>query len=104
MDFALTPEQQSFRDEVRDWLDKNLPREWIARLRHGSDVPRPEAYAMLRDWQRQMYEAGFVGLTWAKEYGGRGPTFMEGMPLPEEMALHQAPPRPNIPAIAMAGP
>ncbi len=104
MDFTLTPEQQSFRDEVRDWLKKNLPKDWVARLRQSSDVPRPEAYELLREWQRRMYEAGFVGLTWPKEYGGRGLTFMEEMILHEELALHRAPPVLNILAIGMAGP
>ena len=104
MDFTLTPEQQSFRDEVRAWLKKNLPRGWVERLRQGSDVPRPEAYQFLRDWQRQMYDAGFVGLTWPKEYGGRGLTFMEELILAQEMALEKAPPVLNILAIGMAGP
>jgi alkylation response protein AidB-like acyl-CoA dehydrogenase len=104
MDFTLTPEQQSFRDEVRAWLGKNLPEEWVARLRSSSDVPRPEAYEFLRSWQRRMYEAGFVGLTWPKEYGGRGLTFMEEMILHEELALRRAPPVLNILAIGMAGP
>jgi alkylation response protein AidB-like acyl-CoA dehydrogenase len=104
MDLTLTPEQQSFRDEVRDWLDKNLPRDWVARLRQSSDVPRPEAYEFLRGWQRRMYEGGFVGLTWPKDYGGRGLTFMEEMIFHEEMALHKAPPVLNILALGMAGP
>jgi alkylation response protein AidB-like acyl-CoA dehydrogenase len=104
MDFTLTPEQQSFRDEVREWLKKNLPRGWVERLREGSDVPRPEAYEFLRGWQRQMYDAGFVGLTWPKEYGGRGLSFMEELILAEEMALQKAPPVLNILAIGMAGP
>jgi alkylation response protein AidB-like acyl-CoA dehydrogenase len=104
MDFTLTPEQKSFRDEVRDWLDKNLVGDWVARLRHGSDVPRPEAYDLLKQWQRRLHEAGFVGLTWPKEYGGRGLTFMEEMILHQEMALHRAPPVLNILAIGMAGP
>jgi alkylation response protein AidB-like acyl-CoA dehydrogenase len=104
MDFTLTPEQASFRDEVRLWLKKNLPKGWVERLREGSDVPRPEAYEFLRAWQRQMYEAGFVGLTWPKEYGGRGLTFMEELILAEEMALQKAPPVLNILAIGMAGP
>ncbi|PWU18635.1 MAG: acyl-CoA dehydrogenase, partial [Candidatus Rokuibacteriota bacterium] len=104
MDFTLSPEQESFRDEVRTWLDKNLPGDWAARLRQGSDVPRPEAYALLREWQRRMNDAGFVGLTWPKEYGGRGLSFMEEMILHEELALHRAPPALNILAIGMAGP
>ena len=104
MDFTLTPEQQSFRDEVRDWLKRNLPRDWIERFRGGSDIPRPEAYEFLRGWQRKMYEAGFVGLTWPKEAGGRALSFMEEMILQEEMALAKAPPVLNILAIGMAGP
>jgi alkylation response protein AidB-like acyl-CoA dehydrogenase len=76
----------------------------VARLSQGSDIPRPEAYEMLRQWQRQMYEAGFVGLTWPKEAGGRGLAFMEEMILQQEMALSKAPPVLNILAIGMAGP
>jgi alkylation response protein AidB-like acyl-CoA dehydrogenase len=104
MDFTLTPEQQSFRDEVRDWLDRNLPRSWVERLHGGSDIPRPDAYEFLRQWQRKMNEAGFVGLTWPKESGGRGLTFMEEMILQQEMALAKAPPVLNILAVGMAGP
>ena len=51
-----------------------------------------------------MYDAGFVGLTWPKESGGRGLTFMEEMILQEEMALAKAPPVLNILAVGMAGP
>ena len=104
MDFTLTPEQQSFRDEVRSWLGKNLPKDWTSRVQAASDVPREEAYDFLRQWQRKMYEAGFVGLTWPKESGGRGLSFMEEMILQEEMALAKAPPVLNILAVGMAGP
>ena len=44
MDFTLTPEQTSFRDEVRSWLEKNLPKDWDNRMRVGSDVARPDVY------------------------------------------------------------
>jgi alkylation response protein AidB-like acyl-CoA dehydrogenase len=104
MDFTLTPEQTAFRSRVRTWLKDNLPADWVSRLVVGSDVPRPEAYAFLRQWQRQMYDAGLVGLTWPKEAGGQGLTFMEEMILAEEMALAKAPPVLNILAIGMAGP
>ena len=104
MDFTLTPEQQSFRDEVRSWLEKNLPKDWTSRVQAASDVPREEAYDFLRQWQHKMYDAGFVGLTWPKESGGRGLTFMEEMILQEEMALAKAPPVLNILAVGMAGP
>jgi alkylation response protein AidB-like acyl-CoA dehydrogenase len=104
MDFTLTPEQQSFRDEVRSWLSRNLPADWASKTQAATDVPREEAYAFLREWQRRMYEAGFVGVTWPKESGGRGLTFMEEMILQEEMALAKAPGVLNILAVGMAGP
>jgi len=104
MDFTLTPEQQSFRDEVRSWLSRNLPADWASKAQAASDVPREAAYDFLRQWQRKMYEAGFVGVTWPKESGGRGLTFMEEMILQEEMALARAPGVLNILAVGMAGP
>ena len=70
MDFTLTPEQQSFRDEVRDWLKRNLPRSWVERLHGGSDIPRPDAYEFLRQWQGKLNEAGFMGLTLRTGHAG----------------------------------
>ncbi len=104
MDFTLTPEQESFRSRVRAWLKDNMPREWTARVAASADVPRPEAYDFLRRWQRQLYDAGFIGLTWPKEYGGQGLTFMEELLLHQEMALAKAPPILNILGVGMAGP
>ena len=105
MDFTLTPDQEAFRNRVRSWLKENLPAESSARTRRPtSDIPRPEQYDIMRKWQRRMFEAGFVGLTWPKEAGGQGLSFMEEMILAEEMALSKAPPILNILAIGMAGP
>ncbi len=102
MDFSLTPEQETFRQTVRAWLKANLPREWKDLGR--SDIPRVETYEILRKWQRKLYDAGFIGLTWPKEYGGRGLTFMEELILQEEIALAKAPPILNVLGVGMAGP
>ena len=104
VDFSLTPEQEAFREQVRAWLADNMPRDWTRRVMASSDVPRPEAYELLRDWQRRLYGAGFIGLTWPREYGGRSLTFMEELILHEEMALAKAPPILNILGVGMAGP
>ncbi len=102
MDFSLTPEQETFRQTVRGWLKENLPDE----LKNigSSDIPRLEAYELLRKWQRKLYDAGLVGLTWPKAYGGRGLTFMEDLILQEETALAKAPPILNVLGVGMAGP
>jgi alkylation response protein AidB-like acyl-CoA dehydrogenase len=104
MDFTLTPAQEAFREVVRSWLKANIPHDWEARAMGSADVPRPEAYEAMRVWQRKLYDAGFIGLTWPKEYGGRGLTFLEEMILHEEMALAKAPPVLNILGVGMAGP
>jgi len=102
VDFTLSPDQEAFRQRVRRWLEANIPDDWT---RFGlSEVPRPEAYAFLRKWQAALYDAGFIGITWPKEYGGQGLTFVEEMILHQEMALQKAPPMLNVLGVGMAGP
>jgi alkylation response protein AidB-like acyl-CoA dehydrogenase len=104
VDFSLTPGQEAFRERVRSWLESNIPRDWARRATGSSDLPRPEAYRLLREWQRALHDAGFIGLTWPKECGGQGLTFMEETILQQEMALRKAPPILNILGVGMAGP
>ena len=102
MDFTLTPDQEAFRQRVRSWLQTNIPDDWT---KFGmSEVPRPEAYAFLRKWQATLFDAGFIGITWPKEYGGQGLSFVEEMILHQEMALQKAPPMLNVLGVGMAGP
>jgi len=70
MDLTLSPSEQQFRDEVREWIEANHP------------GPEPEAgleevMAFRREWQQKMHEAGWAGISWPKEYGGRGATMIE---------------------------
>ena len=102
MDFTLTSDQQQFRERVRSWLTTNISAEWKAL--GSTEVPRAEAYDFLRRWQKQLHDGGFIGVTWPKEYGGQGLTFVEEMILHEEMALQKAPPMLNVLGVGMAGP
>jgi alkylation response protein AidB-like acyl-CoA dehydrogenase len=104
VDFSLTPGQEAFRERVRAWLELNIPGEWARRAMGSSEVPRPEAYQFLREWQRKLFDAGFIGLTWPVVYGGQGLTFVEEMILHQEMALLKAPSILNILGVGMAGP
>ena len=72
MDLNLTPSEQSFRDEFRAWLEANIPPDWDA---SGFDDSE-HRFEYLRAWQKKMYEAGWVGISWPKEYGGRGATLI----------------------------
>ena len=102
MDLSLTPEQEAFRATVRTWLKTNIPREWTPM--GSAEIPRAEQYELLRRWQRTLFDAGFIGLTWPKEYGGGGLTFLEEMVLQQEMALAKAPPILNVLGVGMTGP
>ena len=103
MDFSLTPEEQAFRRELRSWLEANLPPGWVEGKRQMPTDPKGEEQ-FLRDWQRKLYEGGWAGLSWPKEYGGRGATLMEQVIYEEETARVQAPPMLNMIGIGLVGP
>ncbi|HEY9231344.1 MAG TPA: acyl-CoA dehydrogenase [Blastocatellia bacterium] len=102
MDLNLTPQEQQFRDEFRAWLAANLPAGWSDHGRHGEDSN--ERFDFLRAWQKQMYEAGWIGIHWPKAYGGRGATLVEQTLFTEEMARASAPPLINVLGLSLLGP
>ena len=105
MDFEYTPEQQAFRDELRRWLAKNLPPDLClddpADDRVASDR---ETFERRRAWQKTMHEAGWVGISWPKEYGGRGATLIERVIWDEEYAAARAPVLPAAMGLNLVGP
>ena len=102
MDFKLSPQEEAFRDGLCRWLEVNAPGDW-AKLRNRF-ATREEQIAFLRSWQRRLYEAGYVGLHWPKEYGGRGATLMEQAIFFEEMVRARAPDLINVIGLDMGGP
>jgi alkylation response protein AidB-like acyl-CoA dehydrogenase len=89
MDLGLSPSEQKFRDELRAWLKANLPPKLGQSARTGES--KSEYYRYLKDWQRKLFDAGYAGIAWPKEYGGRAATFIEQAIFTEEMALADAP-------------
>jgi alkylation response protein AidB-like acyl-CoA dehydrogenase len=80
------PDEAAFRAGVRAWLAENLPAE-------------PG-----RDWSRKMYEAGYAGLTWPEEFGGRGAPYSHQAIVLEEFARTGAPSHMGVIGLGMAGP
>ena len=80
MDFNFTPEEESFRAEVRAFLDANLPK--------GANTNDP---AFIADWSRKVREKRWVGFSWPREVGGGGASIMQQVILKEEMAKRKAP-------------
>jgi alkylation response protein AidB-like acyl-CoA dehydrogenase len=85
VDLRDTPEEARFRGSVREWLRANLPEGWG---QPGYRGPRTgeERVAFGRAWQRKLFDGGFAGLDWPREYGGRGATPIEHLIWGEEYA------------------
>ncbi len=90
MDFAFTAAEGTFRQEIRSWLTGNLPDEWVYK---GIGVEQGAHSAeIMRDWQRQLYESGWLKLTWPSDLGGRGASVVMKAIYDEEMLRAGAPP------------
>jgi alkylation response protein AidB-like acyl-CoA dehydrogenase len=96
VDLTLTEEEQAFQDEVRAWIEANHP----GPAPHGDEA----RFAFEREWQRKMHAAGWAGISWPKEYGGRGATLIEQALFSEEIARAKAPRPANILGLVMGGP
>jgi alkylation response protein AidB-like acyl-CoA dehydrogenase len=79
-----SPDEASFRSEVRTWLEANLP----PALRGRTNRPPP---AELMPWYRTLSHKGWIAPHWPKQYGGMGATLNEQIIMTEELARVGAP-------------
>jgi alkylation response protein AidB-like acyl-CoA dehydrogenase len=100
MDFELSPDEKAFRDEVRAWLKANSPRDGEGE----GDGDQKAFIASRRAWQKKLFDAGYIGLTWPKEFGGQGRSFMDQLIFNDEMILAHAPEPINVIGLGMGGP
>jgi len=86
VEIRFSPAEEAFRAEARAWLEANLP---------GTSRPARADLRARRDhdlvWQRRMFEGGWAGISWPREFGGRGATLMEQLIWFEEYARAGAP-------------
>jgi alkylation response protein AidB-like acyl-CoA dehydrogenase len=113
MDFYLSPQEEAFRKELCDWLDENTKELRQRRSRLGAlgaqdasllSAEPDEANEFTRWWHKKLHDAGYVGIAWPKEYGGRGATLMEQVIFNEEMAKRRLPSGVGGLGIGWAGP
>jgi alkylation response protein AidB-like acyl-CoA dehydrogenase len=97
MDLKFSAEDEAYRLKLRSWLDDNMPSEPPP---HGQDA----AFAYRRDWQRKLYDGGWVGIQWPKEYGGQGATLIQQAIYAQETARARAPQPANGLGISIVGP
>jgi alkylation response protein AidB-like acyl-CoA dehydrogenase len=101
MNLNLTPAQQQFRDELRAWLQSNVPPPFAGGT---NEEEKGEYFDYLRAWQRKVYDAGWAGISWPKEYGGRGAALIEQAIWTEEWARAEAPQLINALGLGLIGP
>ncbi len=90
MDLRYSPEDEDFRRELRSWLDTALPQE-MREPAYWAGMDDDEQFQVRRDWEAGKAEAGFAGILWPTEYGGRGGTPTMKAVYDREMALANAP-------------
>jgi alkylation response protein AidB-like acyl-CoA dehydrogenase len=100
VDLRDTPDEAAFRTELRAWLDANLPEQ--RRGGRGGAERFDDSFG--REWSRMLYDAGYAGLTWPKEYGGAGAPYSFQAIFYEEMTRAQAPAHVGVIGLGMAGP
>jgi len=90
MDFRFTDEEEAFREEVRQWLKKEIPQRWIE-LDLGVWEETEESWAVSRQFQRKLGQKGWIAPAYPKEYGGLEMSHTKRLILAEELAYSRAP-------------
>jgi alkylation response protein AidB-like acyl-CoA dehydrogenase len=94
---AVSARDNHFRDELRSWLVAHPPPD-------VSVAATPAEAEVLREWQRSLHAARWVGIHWPVEYGGRGASFAEVAIYNEELARADAPPLLGRAGVSLVGP
>ena len=102
MDLALSPEHEAFRAGVRAWLKGNVPKRDPSD--GGREITDPARVRWYQDWQRTLYEAGYVAMGWPVEHGGRGLGIMEQTIVNQELVAARAPQLIGMMGVQMVGP
>ena len=99
MNLEYTPEQRAFRQEVRSWMEANVPNAALPSF----DLTR-EGFEAHRDWERKLNEGRWGMVTWPEELGGRGLDLIRWLIFEEEYYRAGAPTRVNQNGIFLLGP
>jgi alkylation response protein AidB-like acyl-CoA dehydrogenase len=102
MDLSDSPAEAGFRTAARAWLEANKPR-GVADRGFALAIDA-ETVKALSEWQRRLYDGGYLGLSWPLEFGGQGKTIIESAIFNEEMARVRAPAPLNELGLSMAAP
>ena len=88
MDLNYSQEETAFRDEVRGWLQANLPQDLRDKVANYEELSRED---LLR-WHRILAKKGWVAPAWPKEWGGTGWNVVQRYIFEEELGYVGSPP------------
>lgn len=98
MKINFTEEQNLFREEVRSWLEVNVPKKPLLSL------DTKEGFEQHREWEKTLNSGNWSMVTWPKEYGGRGLDLIRWLIFEEEYYRAEAPTRVNQNGVFLLGP
>ena len=94
MRFAFTKEEDDFRQEVREFLKNELPKNWDGvagnNLEEGANE---DEWGFTLEVREKLAKKGWLTMAWPKEYGGQNASMMKQVIFAEEMTLARAPGR-----------
>jgi alkylation response protein AidB-like acyl-CoA dehydrogenase len=94
MEFAFTEEQKALREEVRSFLKAELPQGWVDYIGTTIDdsiVHTENGFEVFKDIALKMGKKGWLSMTWPKEYGGEGRSYVDYLTFLEEIAAFGSP-------------
>jgi alkylation response protein AidB-like acyl-CoA dehydrogenase len=98
MDLRFTAEQDAFRAEVREWLERSVPDPALP------SMDTADGFEAHRKWERTLFDGGWGVVSWPVEYGGRGLGLVEWLIFEEEYYRANAPGRVNQNGLFLLGP
>jgi alkylation response protein AidB-like acyl-CoA dehydrogenase len=109
VDFDDTPQEAAYRTEVRSWLEQHAkPRDsqtaHAVMLTDAHSEAEREHVRASQEWQAVLYDEGWAGITWPKEFGGRGASAIEQIIFNQESSHFDVPGSVFAQGIGMAGP
>ena len=101
MDLTYPDDAESFRVEIRAWLEANLPAGWFE---PGFSMTEAERLAFNKSWNETLFAGGWICAGWPVDYGGKGLSLLQQVVLNEEFAKAGAPMRADFFGDTLVGP
>jgi alkylation response protein AidB-like acyl-CoA dehydrogenase len=101
MDLTYPAKAESFRKEIRAWLEESLPEGWFE---PGFSMSREDRQHFNETWTQKLFDGGWICAGWPVEYGGKGLSLMDQVVLNEEFAKANAPMRADFFGDTLVGP